>query len=71
MRDGVRITVADLRACGICPNVKQAFFDRHGLDWREFVREGISVDACRATGDQLDLIDQLEAAARKRMGLDG
>lgn len=60
-----RIRVSDLRACGVCPRAR-FWFERHGLDWRAFVREGIEVEALRATGDQLSLIDRVEAAAQER-----
>ena len=62
-----RITVADFRACGICRDAR-FWFDKHGLDWRGFVRSGIDVEDLRATGDQLDRIDQLEEAAKARHG---
>lgn len=64
----VRITVADLRRVGICPDARQFFFERHGLDWKHFLRHGISVEDARRPGDNLDLIDKLEAVARERMG---
>lgn len=60
-----RIVVSDFRACGVCPKAK-GWFERHGLDWRAFVRDGIDVEVLRATGDQLSLIDRLEAVALKR-----
>jgi hypothetical protein len=62
---GVRIILDDFRAAGICPRAR-LWFDRHGLDWRDFVRNGISPSELRATGDHLDLIARLEDIARAR-----
>lgn len=59
------ITIADFRACGVCPRAR-FWFERHGLDWRDFAKNGIELAALRATGDQLNLIARLEAAALKR-----
>lgn len=60
-----RVTIADFRACGVCPRAR-LWFERHGLDWRSFLRDGIDVETLRATGDQLTLIARLEDAARRR-----
>lgn len=61
------ITVADFRKCGICPDAKRVFFEPNGLDWKGFIRHGIDSDALRATGQHLDAIARLEAAATDRM----
>ena len=60
------ITMKDLRACGICPESKRWFVE-YGLDWRDFVRNGIPVEKLRATGDIPSLINRLEAAAKERI----
>ena len=51
MSDGLRVTIADFRAAGICPRARDLFFVPHGLDWRAFVREGIPAEELLATGD--------------------
>lgn len=61
----MKITVADFRRCGVCPAAR-GWFERNGLDWRSFVRGGVDLAALRATGEHADLIDRLEASARKR-----
>lgn len=61
-----KITMRDFRACGVCKDARFVFFEKHGLNWRDFVKNGIDVDALRATGDQLTRIDDLERAALKR-----
>ena len=60
-----KITTADLRACGICPQARH-WFDKHGLDWRRFVREGMTPEELRKANDQLSWIDRLEVAAKAR-----
>jgi hypothetical protein len=60
------ITVQDLRTLKICPAAKSVFFDRHGLDWKRFVMEGMSAAEMRTAGTHLDLIDRLEAASIAR-----
>ena len=59
------VTIADFRACGICPRAR-LWFNEHGLDWRGFVRNGIELEALEATGDHLDLWARVGAAAAKR-----
>jgi len=63
----LRITVADMRRVGVCPDARKMFFERHGLDWKDFLRNGISAEEARRPGDNLDLIDKLEQAARERV----
>lgn len=67
-----RITLADFRhpTTRVCRDARH-WFDRVGLDWRSFVREGVPVETVRATGQHLDLIDRLEAAAKEREARDG
>lgn len=66
-----RITIRDFRACGVCKDAKPRFFKKYGLDWRDFVKNGIDVEKLRATGDHLTRIDALEQAAIKREGGNG
>lgn len=48
---------------GFCRSHSAAFFRKHGLDWRQFVRHGIEASKLEATGDGLAL--ELVAWARK------
>lgn len=41
--------------CGYCRNGGKAWFARHGLDWADFVRNGIPAEKMAATGDALGL----------------
>lgn len=40
---------------GFCRGKSRAWFNRHGLDWRAFVRDGIPAETLEATGDGLAL----------------
>ena len=51
------------RRPGFCRSGARAFFDRHGLDWKAFVRDGIEAERLEETGDGLALA--LVAWARK------
>ncbi|MCV2877618.1 hypothetical protein OE699_02030 [Sedimentimonas flavescens] len=62
----MKITVDDFRRVGICPAARN-WFARHGLDWRDFLRNGVELERLRATGDQQTMIDRLEAAAQERL----
>ena len=43
------------RGRGFCRAQSAAWFRRHGLDWRGFVRNGIDAQVLEATGDGLAL----------------
>lgn len=54
---------------GFCARGGRAFFDRYGLDWGDFVRNGIPAAQLTATGDALALA--LVDHARKTEALNG
>lgn len=64
--DDVIITIADFRASGICPAARH-WFGKHGLDWRDFAKNGIPVSALRATGDQGANVERCYRAAVERI----
>lgn len=47
------ITITDIRAAGHCVRGAREWFERHGLDFRAFLKDGISADELLATGDGL------------------
>jgi hypothetical protein len=56
----VIVTVAHLRSVpgfsqrgGFCLRGARAWFERHGLDWRAFVRHGVDAGVLKATGDPM------------------
>lgn len=64
------ITIADFRACGICPQARH-WFVKHGLDWRDFARHGIDVEKLRATQDYQSTVERVAQAAQARIGANG
>jgi hypothetical protein len=58
----MKVTIAHLRSVpgftarrGFCASGARAWFQRHGLDWSEFVRHGIDAEQLVATGDGMAL----------------
>lgn len=47
------ITHAQMKAYGYCNRGARPFFERHGLDWADFVANGIDEDLLRATEDAM------------------
>jgi len=65
--DPVIITIQDIRDAGICASGARRWFEAHGLDFRDFMENGISEDAMLATGDAR----AQEVVNRKRSLTDG
>lgn len=55
MSEPVIVTMRDIRACRMCRRGTQAFFERHGLDWQRFLRDGVPAEQLEATGDAMAL----------------
>lgn len=65
MTDGeLIITMRDIRAAKMCSRGTRAFFQRHGLDWTDFLKNGIPAEKLAATGDPMAL--QVVEVARGR-----
>lgn len=47
------VTVDHLRECGYCANGTRDFFERHGLDFKDFVKNGIDAQKLLDTQDIL------------------
>lgn len=47
------ITLRDIHAVHQCRKGAQRFFERYGLDWHDFRRNGIKASQLEATGDAL------------------
>lgn len=58
----IKVTMRHVRQCKMCSRGARAFFERHGLDWSEFLRAGLPVAVLEQTGDAMAL--QAAAAAR-------
>lgn len=55
-----------VRAARLCAGGARAFFQRYGLDWGRFLREGIPAEQLEATGDALAA--RVVAMAREEAG---
>jgi len=62
--DELIITMNDVREVKMCSRGTRAFFQRHGLDWSAFLKDGIPAEKLAATGDPMAL--QVVEAARGR-----
>lgn len=51
MSDDPIITIQDVRNCGLCVWGARAWFERHGLNFRHFIRHGIRASEVLKTGD--------------------
>lgn len=48
-----RITISDVRRAGHCVTGARDWFERHELDFRDFIRNGIAEEDFLASGDGL------------------
>ena len=53
MNEDVTVTIAHVRAAGLCVHGARTWFARQGLDFRAFLREGCDADTLLATGDAM------------------
>ena len=53
-----------MRMAGLCASGGRKWFEVHGLNWSEFLAEGIDAETLRATGDAL-AIRVVELAERE------
>lgn len=49
----MKITMRDLRACKMCSRGARKFFERHNLDWHDFIRNGVDCDVIAQTKDTM------------------
>lgn len=55
MTPPVVVTMAHIRKARMCSRGTRTFFIRHGLDWQQFLKEGIPAEKLEATGDAMAL----------------
>lgn len=53
--EDITITSRELVRCGICFEGQKDWFEKHGLDIRDFVKNGILASKLTATGDGMAL----------------
>jgi hypothetical protein len=51
----LRITIAHVRAVGLCVHGSRTWFARHELDFRAFLCEGLDAETLLAKGDAMAL----------------
>ena len=61
---GVIVRMEHVRAARMCASGARAFFTRYGLDWADFLKNGIPAERIEATGDAMGL--QVVEVARGR-----
>lgn len=58
------VTHADIRALKYCNRGARIFFERNGLDWNDFRKNGVSFETLEAIGDGMGLAAIAEAKRR-------
>ena len=62
-----RITIQDIRDAAYCTRGAKRWFDEHGLDFRQFLKEGLPEDVLKKTGCGL-ILDVIEKKKAKSDG---
>jgi len=65
MQEDFLVTMRDVRAARGCSRGARMFAERHGLDWKEFLKDGILASRLVATGDAM-AINIVEVAKNGR-----
>lgn len=60
----MKVTMADVRASGMCAKGARRFFARHGWDWSDFLANGMEEEQALSTGDAM--AERVVEAARGR-----
>lgn len=55
MSDELIIRMHDLRSAKMCSRGARTFFELNGLDWQDFLKNGIPAEKLVATGDHMAL----------------
>ena len=58
------VYMSDIRAAKMCSSGTRAFFERHGMNWSQFLKEGLPAEEFEKTGDAMAL--QVVEVARGR-----
>lgn len=64
MIEQVLVKMEHIREARMCSRGARTFFERHGLDWRKFLKDGLPAETLEATGDAMAL--QVVEVARGR-----
>lgn len=65
------VRIGDVRAAGYCVQGARRWAESHGIDFKDFLRDGIDAEVLRQSGDglALRLLTQIEAS--REVGADG
>jgi hypothetical protein len=66
MTSEVIVYMKDIRGAKLCSRGSRSFFERHGLDWNKFLKEGIPARELENTGDAMALKVVEVARGRKQ-----
>lgn len=61
-----RITLAECKAAGYCINGVRSWCERTGVDFRDFARNGITVEEARSKDGWAAIVDHLLSVRRQR-----
>lgn len=64
--EAITVKMEHLRRLGYCSAGVRAFFQRHGLDYPAFLRDGISAERLAETGDGMAMTAIEEASNGRR-----
>ena len=53
MNPDTRITIDDVRAAGLCVHGTRTWFERHDLDFRAFLQDGVDAQTLLDLGDAM------------------
>lgn len=54
-QQSVLVNMAHVRQAKMCSRGARQFFERHGLDWQEFIKNGLPSEVIEQTGDAMAL----------------
>lgn len=63
-KEVILVHMKHIRAVKMCSRGTRIFFQRHGMDWSKFLKEGLPVEEFEATGDAMAM--QVAEVARGR-----
>lgn len=55
MSDDILIRMRDIRAAKMCSRGSRQFFEKHNLNWQDFLANGIPASKLEETGDHMAL----------------
>ena len=68
MNPDTRITIDHVRAAGLCVHGTRTWFERHDLDFRAFLQEGLDAETLLDLGDAMArrVVDHVRSAEQEQ-----